>query len=382
MKWLSRNSDSVLAGLLVAVYLGEVLLADPRPWQLLMTIPPLAAAIWLRRRFPIPAMVGGIAVMIWSTRIGDEFFENGGLTFLFVWLLLHYSLGRWTTGMAAWAGPPLVIASTILIGYEDSGSFTDTGDLAYFLSLAALPWVAGLVARLRADHVAALHEENIRLALEKEEAARRAVAEERARLARELHDVVSHAISVTVLQARGARWQLGRDEAEVRKALATIEQTNTAALGDMRRLLAVLRDTEDERPDGHAPQPTLENVEKLIAQMRDSGMDVDLEVDGQAVDVPPGVDLSGYRIVQEALTNVTRHAVGANVRVSLQYQPDALTIAVRDSGGTPGAGEGSGHGLLGIRERVAVVGGELEAGPAPDGGFELRARMPYALEVS
>ena len=185
---------------------------------------------------------------------------------------------------------------------------------------------------------------------------------------------------------------LGRDETEVRRALDAIEQTNTAALSDMRRLLAVLRDTEDEPSGRSAPQPSLVNLEQLVEQVRTAGLPVELAVTGDRSDrdlpVPPGVDLSAYRIVQEALTNVLKHAgPTATARVEVDYGPDSLRVTVLDDGVGPldpsGAREadGSGHGLVGIRERVAVIGGRVEAGSGSGGeGFVVTAVLPYALE--
>ena len=241
--------------------------------------------------------------------------------------------------------------------------------------------------RLRRERETELNAENDRLRREQEEQAARAVAEERSRIARELHDVVSHAISVTVLQARGARATLDADPAAARRALDAIEQTNTAALGDMRRLLAVLRDTEPEglATDDHAPQPSLAHLERLVSHVRDSGVPVEVDVVGTPQDLPPGVDLSAYRIVQEALTNVLKHSADARVRIVLDYRPDRLDVTVTDDGipgPIDGTDPGGGHGLIGIRERVAVVGGDVEAGPRPDGGYQIRARLPFALEVS
>jgi signal transduction histidine kinase len=229
--------------------------------------------------------------------------------------------------------------------------------------------------RLRAD----LAERNAELKREQEERTRRAVAEERATIARELHDVVSHAISVTVLQSRGARRMLGRDEESVRRALDAIEHTNTQALGDMRRLLAVLRDTEGDA--GITPQPSLARLDDLVADVTESGLQVEVRETGEERDVPPGVDLSAYRIIQESLTNVLKHAGAARATVSLDYEPDQLRLSVKDDGRGAANVNGNGHGLVGIRERVAVVGGEIETGPGADGGFEVRARLPYSVEA-
>jgi signal transduction histidine kinase len=178
---------------------------------------------------------------------------------------------------------------------------------------------------------------------------------------------------------------LGTDDASVREALDAIEHTNTQALGDMRRLLAVLRDTEGD--PSTAPQPSLARLDSLLEDVRRSGLHVRLDATGGDRDVPPGVDLSAYRIVQEALTNVLKHAGPASAVVRLDYGADALRVAVTDDGAgaaTNGAArelEG-GHGLIGIRERVAVVGGEVTAGPADGGGFEISARLPYSVELS
>jgi signal transduction histidine kinase len=185
-----------------------------------------------------------------------------------------------------------------------------------------------------------------------------------------------------VLQARGGRKMIGHDDGAVRRALDAIEQTNTAALGDMRRLLAVLRDTEDEETTRQAPQPSLARVGELVDKVRDSGLPVELEQTGAAAVVPPGVDLSAYRIIQEALTNVLKHGgPGASARVQIEYGDDALAISVSDDGAAASGGPETGHGLIGIRERVSVVGGEVVAGPGSDGGYVLSARLPYSVDA-
>ena len=175
---------------------------------------------------------------------------------------------------------------------------------------------------------------------------------------------------------------MGRDEDAVRRALDAIERTNTAALSDMRRLLAVLRDTDSEPEDGPtAPQPSLANIERLVEHVREAGLPIELTIQGEPGPVPPGVDLSAYRIVPESLTNVLKHSgEGAMATVTITYSADDLCVAVADDGRGANAANGGGHGLAGIRERVAVVGGSVVAEPAPAGGFEVRARLPYALE--
>jgi signal transduction histidine kinase len=233
------------------------------------------------------------------------------------------------------------------------------------------PWAAGLASRLRRDREGQLIAQTKDLA----EQAQQAVAEERGRIARELHDVVSHAISVTVLHARGGRRMLDVDPTEAREAFTVIERTNAQALGDMRRLLTVLRESD---MDGDAePLPSLTALPTLI---QSSGLPVELEVSGEVGNIPPGIGLSAYRIVQEALTNVLRHAAGAGVRVTVACRDQDLEVVVCDDGtGSPGPTKGSWHGLVGMRERVAVAGGELDVGPVDGAGFRVRARLPYEV---
>ena len=340
----------------------------------------------LRRRTPLISFL----LVMSGLQLMDRFqpgFDNDSVSYVVTFIVTLYSLGRYAAGIEAWLGAGgLVVVMAVFVQTDTGLANADLGDFAFTLAFVGAPWAAGLTIRLRRERETELNAENERLRREQEERERRAVAEERSRIARELHDVVSHAISVTVLQARGARRTLTSDPATARQALDAIEQTNTAALGDMRRLLAVLRDTEPEglSLDDHAPQPSLAHLERLITHVRDSGVPVEVDVIGTPQDLPPGVDLSAYRIVQEALTNVLKHAADARARVVLEYADDALAVTVTDDG-IPGPMNGNdrgGHGLIGIRERVAVVGGDVDAGPRPDGGYEVRARLPFALEVS
>ena len=215
-----------------------------------------------------------------------------------------------------------------------------------------------------------------RIVREREFATREAVAAERAAIARELHDVVAHHMSVMVVQAGAARAVGASDPGAAAEALRQIETSGRTGLTEMRRLLEVLKAEGDG--DGRAPQPGLERLDELLDTMRASGLAVESVVEGEPRPLPPGVDLSAYRIVQEALTNALRHAGGASARVVVRYQPNAVELEVADDG--PGPPEGpdasGGHGLIGMRERVQLFGGELDAGPRPGGGFLVRARLP------
>ena len=386
---LARRYGDLALALVLAVGISLELRAwveDGLPTALacgLLTTLPFA----VRRRTPLASFV---LVMLGIELLGkvQPGFDNDSMFFVVAFFLSLYSLGRHATGLEAWLGGVGLLAVMLLFAQSEGGlEQVDLGDVAFLLGFVGAPWAAGLTLRLRQERETELNAENERLRREQEAHERRAVAEERSRIARELHDVVSHAISVTVLQARGARRALTRDPESARQALDAIEQTNTAALGDMRRLLAVLRDTEPEvagAAAGREPQPTLDHLEQLVDQVRSSGVPVTLEVTGDPQPVPPGVDLSAYRIVQEALTNVLKHTASARVTVVLEYGADALGVTVVDDG-IPGPlddADSGGHGLIGIQERVAVIGGEVTAGPRPDGGFEVSARLPFSVEVS
>ena len=383
-----RHGDLALALLLAAGMTAELLAwaeadrARAVATGLLVTLP-----LAFRRHSPLASFVLVMASVHMLTVLQPGF-DNDSAALVAAYFLTLYSLGRHAAGTEMWLGVLALVAAMVAFVVAEGGfDQADLGDYAFVVVFVGAPWAAGLTLRLRGD----LREANERLGAEQEEAARRAVAAERASIARELHDVVSHAIAVTVLQARGARHTLGRDEEAVRRALDAIEHTTTQALGDMRRLLAVLRDTEaDTLVDGgrgadgrgfHGPPPSLEGLEPLLDDVRRSGLPVELVTQGSSRDLPPGVDLSAYRIVQESLTNVLKHAGPATARVRLDYAPDELVVTVEDDGALP-ARDGGGHGLAGIRERVAVIGGEVDAGPRPQGGFRVRARLPHALEMS
>jgi signal transduction histidine kinase len=292
-------------------------------------------------------------------------------------MVVAYACALELEGRRFAVGAAMCVALAVTGGIADGG---DPGTLIFFGLLIGTPWVVGRVIRLGRERQSLLEDRARLLELQRDEKARAAVAEERRRIARELHDVVSHAISVVVLQARGGRRSLDGDPDDARGAFDTIERTSMQALGEMRRLLGVLRAEEGEVP--YLPQPSLERVDELADELRGSGLPVEVSIEGDRASLPPGVDVSAYRIVQEALTNALKHAGPTEARVRIAYEDDAVVVEVVDEGGEPpvsGVG-GSGNGLVGIRERVALVGGEVQAGPRLSGGYAVRARLPYGSE--
>jgi signal transduction histidine kinase len=271
-----------------------------------------------------------------------------------------------------------VLVGSLVVGWIGatlSPGATDPGVLA----LIAAAWLLGNFVGSRRAYTAELERKNKELEQARHELADRAVAEERLRIARELHDVVAHSMSVVALHAGTGRMVAEADPAAARQALATIETTARSAMLDMRRLTGVLRDSAVEPQVIEPPAPGLRDVGELVAEMADSGVPVELMVEGKRPDVPVGVDLSAYRIVQEALTNVIRHAAGARTVVKIRYGADAVTVEIDDDG--PGATApvgvaGGGHGLVGMRERVALYDGQFAAGDRPEGGFHVSARIP------
>jgi signal transduction histidine kinase len=246
------------------------------------------------------------------------------------------------------------------------------------LAVFAIAWVVGDNVRTRRAYLAELEARAARLEREREEKADRAVLEERARIARELHDVIAHNVSVMVVQAAAGEDIFDEDPGKARESLAAVASTGRAALAELRRLLGVIRAEEDRAAPAYAPQPGLEHIDVLVGQVREAGLPVELSVLGEARPLPEGVGLCAYRIVQEALTNTLKHADASTAKVHLRYVADALELEIIDDGRGRAAvnGDAGGHGLIGMHERVALFGGELTASPRPDHGYEVRARLP------
>jgi signal transduction histidine kinase len=271
---------------------------------------------------------------------------------------------------------PLLTAFTILgVVFTDEVEPLDVIPTVVILVTVVM---AGEAVRTRRAHARALEERAALLERERDEKARRAVEEERQRIARELHDVVAHNVSVMVVQAGAGRRIAEERPEEATRVFRSIETTGRQALGEMRRLLGVLR--QDRGEGAREPQPGLSGLDRLLRQIREAGLPVELAVEGEPRALAPGVDLSAYRIVQEALTNALKHAGPATAQVLVRYTDDALDIRVSDDGRGASLqsdnGLPQGQGLVGMRERVALFGGDLKAGPRTGGGYEVRARLP------
>jgi signal transduction histidine kinase len=263
-----------------------------------------------------------------------------------------------------------------LIGLLLPVTDADAVDFAFVALLLGATWALGDSARNRRAYTAELEARAARLERERELEASRAAAEERARIARELHDVIAHHVSMMVVQAEAGPVVIERDPDTAVHAFDSIGTIGRQALAEMRRLLGVLRSDDDRAAPSFAPQPGLDQLPVLMEQVRRAGLEVELEVEGEPRPLPPGMDLSAYRIVQEALTNAVRHAGPGRARVLVRYGDGEVRLEVRDDGVGARSGNGAGHGLVGMRERVNLFGGDLDAGPRPDGGFAVTARLP------
>jgi signal transduction histidine kinase len=271
-------------------------------------------------------------------------------------------------------GLVVVLVAAATIAYNDADQ--SAGDYVFIPALFAIAWLAGYALRERGARAAAAEERAAQAEREREENARRAVFEERVRIARELHDVVAHHVSMMGVQAGAARLVVDRDRAKAKEALAAIEASSRQAVVELHRLLGFLRQAGDR--DDLASTPRLRELPRLAASMRDSNLAVDVRVEGEERSLPPTVDVSAYRIVQEALTNTLKHSAASRADVRLRYRPDELEVEVVDDGradGAPVPGPG-GLGLIGMRERAALHGGQLSAGPLAGGGFRVRVKLP------
>jgi len=377
--WITRYAD-VLSGIVIASLLGAEYLTDGSLSATELTAGcavslSLGVLVTLRHRLPL-VLLGATAFPIAIRALLPA--GGDGVVWGIVSLLAIYTVAAERDGWEARAGIALTVAALVSLMAYDGGNWNLSGVL-FFGLLGGTPWVFGRAIRHRREREDLLEERTMVLERGREEDRRRAVEEERTRIARELHDVVGHALGVIVLQADGGRRVLEAEPAETERALMTIERTGREALQEMRRLVDMLRASDEQL--ALLPQPGLAQLEALAAQVRDAGLPVEVLVRGDPRPLPPGVDLSAYRIAQEGLTNVLKHAGRAHATVTVIYRDGEVDVEVVDDGRGQTSGKGTGHGLTGIRERVSMFGGEVEAGPRSEGGYVIRARLPYAVSL-
>ncbi|MEU6039722.1 sensor histidine kinase [Actinomadura sp. NPDC047616] len=359
------------------------------PWQAVALMAGLLGPMALRRTLPRTtfAVVALVSFVQWTADL--EIVPANAAVLMGLYTIAAGPSFRW--GLAALA---VTVAGAAMAAVRYA---TEASDPRYaFLMMTAMAlgvWLLGLHMRTRREYLRSLEERAERLERERETEVQIAMAAERTRIARELHDVVAHNVSVIVVQADGAWYAMDGDPARARRALEAISATGRQALAEMRRLLGVLREGGEAVPSqasvpepsegAYAPQPGVDQLADLVEKVREAGLPVEFDSEGTPPEMSQGRELTVFRIVQEALTNTLKHGgPHATARVRLRYGADALEIEVTDDGrGAAAADDGRGHGLAGMRERVAVYGGHVRAGPRPGGGFEVVARIPLREEV-
>ncbi|HUA40564.1 MAG TPA: sensor histidine kinase [Streptosporangiaceae bacterium] len=372
--WLAdpRRRDWLYASLLLLASVLQIAFADgagPHPLIPALFASAVCVIVAVRRRYP--GSVGMLAQALMAT----EFNIWHGLTaggWTIAWFCALY-------GLAVWSAPVVFAVGAAFVGFTDMLPLPLPGRGPVF-SWTAVPFAAGtVVVMLMIRRIVRYRDRRAELAeRERDLAAREAVVAERARIARELHDAIAHNVSMMVVQAGAERKVIGKSPSgqQTTEVLKTIEQIGRGALTEMRRLVGMLR-TDSGSADQLTPQPKLADLEKLAAQVREAGLGVELRIEGEQRELPIGIELSAYRIVQEALTNALKHAGAGAAIVRVSYRPNALEFEVSDDGGGAAADiPGGGHGLAGMRERVLLYGGEMDASARPGGGFAVRVRLP------
>jgi signal transduction histidine kinase len=370
-------TDSLLALFLTLLSVGSVLTGGHRHVSVdaldAVLVPITTLPIALRRYRPLAVLAVTVSaetlLLLFSSRVQIPF---GVLVALYT--VASRCERRVSIRAGKWVALPITVGVIVNTGVGRPGPIIPK------LALFAIAWVIGDNIRTRRAYLAELEARAARLEREREERDARAVAEERARIARELHDVIAHNVSVMVVQASAGEELFERDPVRARESLASVAATGRAALTELRRLLGVIRAEETEDAASYAPQPGIEYLDELVSQVRQTGLAVEVSVLGQPRELPEGVGLCAYRIVQEALTNTIKHADASRAEVNVRYVEDALELSVLDDGRAAAAangGSGGGHGLIGMRERVALFGGELTTRRrGAERGYEVRARLP------
>ena len=362
----------LIAAALTAAMLFEVWAEHLRPAEVVTPLMVVAgAALAWRRLYPLA--VTAVLVVVAALQAAAGMSMHTAVAPVVASLVLSWAIGAYEERRRAVLGLTLLVCGIWLSIGIDVLRGTDhyqSTDVPWIGMIVLVPGVLGIVFGARTRSLREAEARARRLELERREA----IAEERARIARELHDVIAHSVSVMTVQAGAAEEMLKRDPTRALDPVRAVQQTGREALNEMKRLVGMLREHDEETV--LEPQPRLRDVERLVAQVREAGLEVELRVEGDPRPLPVGIDLSAYRVVQEGLTNALKHAgAGARATVTVSYRKDGLAIEVSDDGSTV-MQAGAGHGLVGMRERVGVFGGTFDAGPRESGGFAVRALLP------
>ena len=367
----------LLIGALTVAGIAELVVSPGSPttsrWFAVHALALLMLPLFTRRWFPFGAPAA-YWILAPALSFVDGLLIPSVESLFLVGLASAALLGNLRNARHAWIGLAIVLAGITAVVYNIPGR--TTAELILIPVEFGIAWAAGYALRMRGEQVEAAETRAARAEREREAAARVAVAEERARIARELHDIVAHAMSVMMLQVGAVRHKLPQSLDEDREALKGVEQAGRTALTEMRRLLGAMR--QDGQALELTPQPGLDRLDSLLEEVGRAGLPVRLHVDGDRFPLPRGVDLSAYRIIQEGLTNALKHADASHADVTVRYGSNELQIEILDDGRGAATTNGVGHGLVGIRERVALFGGVLATGRSDLGGYLLTARLPFS----
>jgi signal transduction histidine kinase len=340
-------------------------------WAVWLTPAAVAAPLLLRRRFPFGAPACSVVLAVVASFVTTGEAVTDGLGAVFIIAASAWLFGELDTRSAG-LGLFLIYAAGTLVNLNSSD--VAWGDYLFPAVLFTLFWAASRALAVRGQHLSEAEARAHHLAAARDAESQRAVAEERQRIARELHDVIAHSVSVMTVQTGAVRRLLQPEQEKERQALESVEATGRQALTEMRRLVGLLRE-QGAMPE-FSPQPGLQTIDVLLDTVRDAGLPVELRVEGAPQELAPGVDLTAYRVVQEALTNALKYAGPAHAWVTVRWNVDELALEIANDGSGDGQGTGGGHGLAGMRERVSLYGGEISSGTRDGGGYVVRARLP------
>ena len=359
-----------IAGAVVDQNTGKTNKPQGPLWFDVLTAIAMVVPLFFRRRYPFGAPTAVAGVIVATSFVDPGWISDDFIAFMAA-TSAAFLFGMLKERRQAVAGLGIMLGAAAIVGHNQGDH---AGDFGWPVVIFGIAWTVGYGLDWKFREAEEARERADRAERAREEEALLAVADERARIARELHDIVGHSVSVMTVQTAGVRSLLRPHQEREREALQIVEQTGREALAEMRRLVGVLR--RPEEAPALAPQPSLEHLDKLVEQARESGLPVEVRVEGDHVELSPGLDLTAYRLVQEGLTNAVKHANAQHAEVLVRYDNGHVELTVTDDGTGDGGGESGGHGLVGMRERVSVYGGRIDAGPLPEGGYRLHATLP------